>query len=96
MALMLYQDYVRRWLLKLSGYECQQADGEFMLAFDVPINAVKFCLAVCLSFMTVCWISTTSYNSERLALLWMEGLRLGLNAKNEEAPVSTVRRWRRT
>ncbi|KAK9791857.1 hypothetical protein WJX73_005571 [Symbiochloris irregularis] len=46
MALMLYQDYVRRWLLKLSGYECQQADGEFMLAFDMPVNAVKFCLAV--------------------------------------------------
>ena len=46
LALMLYQDYVRRWLLKMSGYECQQADGEFMLAFASPVNAVQFCLLV--------------------------------------------------
>ena len=43
---MMYQDYIRRWLLKMSGYECQQADGEFMLAFASPVNAVQFCLVV--------------------------------------------------
>ena len=45
-ALMMYQDYMRRWMLKMSGYECQQADGEFMLAFASPVNAVQFCLVV--------------------------------------------------
>lgn len=46
LAVMLYQDYVRRWLLKMSGYECQQADGGFMLAFASPLNAIHFCLVV--------------------------------------------------
>ena len=46
LALLLYKDYVRRWLLKLHGYECQEAEGEFMLAFFNPIPAIQFCLQV--------------------------------------------------
>ena len=46
LALLLYKDYVRRWLLKLHGYECQEAEGEFMLAFFSPVPAIQFCLQV--------------------------------------------------
>ena len=46
LALLLYKDYVRRWLLKLHGYECQEAEGNFMLAFFSPIPAIKFCIQV--------------------------------------------------
>ena len=46
LALLLYKDYVRRWLLKLHGYECQETEGEFMLAFFSPISAIMFCIQV--------------------------------------------------
>ncbi len=29
-----------------AGYECQEADGDFMLVFETPVNALNFCLAV--------------------------------------------------
>ena len=54
LAIMLYQDYVRRWLLKMSGYECQQKDGEFMMAFASPLNAIQFCLVVSPQ-VALCW-----------------------------------------
>lgn len=46
LALLLFKDYVRRWLMKTQGYECQEAEGEFMLAFTSPLLAVHFCLLV--------------------------------------------------
>ena len=30
----------------IAGYECQEADGDFMLVFENPVNAINFCLAV--------------------------------------------------
>ena len=29
-----------------AGYECQEADGDFMLVFASPVQAVNFCLQV--------------------------------------------------
>ena len=46
LALLLFKDYVRRWLMNTHGYECQEAEGEFMLAFSSPLPAVQFCLLV--------------------------------------------------
>ena len=45
-ALGIYREYVRRCLAQRGGYECQEADGEFMLAFAFPMQAVQFCLSV--------------------------------------------------
>ena len=45
-ALSMYREQVRRNLAKMQGYECQEADGEFMLAFSLPLQAVSFCLMV--------------------------------------------------
>ena len=47
LALLLYKDYVRRWLLRTHGYECQEDNGVFMLAFSSALPAVQFCLLVC-------------------------------------------------
>lgn len=43
----LYRDVVRRLLKVTQGYECQEADGNFMLAFHQPVKALQFCLLVC-------------------------------------------------
>ena len=45
-ALALYLSCVRRLLRPFLGYECQEANGDFMLAFAKPLDAVYFCLAV--------------------------------------------------
>ena len=42
----MYRDQVRRGLSKFGGYECQEAEGEFMLAFPLLMQAVDFCLMV--------------------------------------------------
>ena len=46
-AMTLYRDVVRRLLKVTKGYECQEADGNFMLAFHQPVKALHFCLLVC-------------------------------------------------
>jgi len=48
-AIALYLSAVRRLLKKTKGYECQEADCTFMLAFDGPADAAHFCLLVCIS-----------------------------------------------
>lgn len=55
-ALVIFQGLVRRLLLKLGGYECQAAEGEFMLAFEHPTQAVYFSLLVggCLLLLHDC------------------------------------------
>ena len=45
-ALTLYRDVIRRLLRVTEGYECQEAEGTFMLAFHDPVKAVQFCLMV--------------------------------------------------
>ena len=44
----MFRYKVRRALRDQQGYECQEADGDFMLAFSSPCDAVRFCLLVCL------------------------------------------------
>lgn len=55
-ALALYLACVRRLLKRSRGYECQEADGTFMLAFGEPADAVQFCLMVSLPMM-MCLVS---------------------------------------
>ena len=45
-ALVMFRYKVRRALRDQQGYECQEADGDFMLAFSRPGDAVRFCLMV--------------------------------------------------
>lgn len=45
-AVALYCSCVRRLLKKTKGYECQEADSTFMLAFEAPADAAQFCLLV--------------------------------------------------
>ena len=45
-AMTLYKDVIRRLLRTTEGYECQEADGNFMLVFHKPMKAVQFCLLV--------------------------------------------------
>lgn len=45
-ALVMFRYKVRRALRDQQGYECQEADGVFMLAFTSPADAVRFCLSV--------------------------------------------------
>ena len=42
----MFRYKVRRALRDQQGYECQEADGDFMLAFTSPADAVRFCLLV--------------------------------------------------
>ena len=50
-AVALYLSCVRRLLKKTGGYECQEGDSTFMLAFERPLEAVQFCLLVSLSLL---------------------------------------------
>ncbi|KAL0031937.1 hypothetical protein WJX79_006910 [Trebouxia sp. C0005] len=45
-ALVMFRYKVRRALRDQQGYECQEADGDFMLAFSSPCDAARFCLSV--------------------------------------------------
>ena len=54
-ALVMFRYKVRRALRDQQGYECQEANGDFMLAFGSPCDAVRFCLSVsqlCLSHLS--------------------------------------------
>ncbi len=42
----LYRDAIRRLLRTTEGYECQEAEGNFMLVFQCPMRAVQFCLQI--------------------------------------------------
>ena len=46
LALTHYRDCIRSCLNSSSGYECQEADGDFMLAFANNNDAVIFSLMV--------------------------------------------------
>ena len=53
-ALQIYLACIRKLLRSFDGYECQEADGSFMLAFKDPIDAVLFCLTVRSLLLAVC------------------------------------------
>ena len=48
----LYKAVVRRLIHNSEGYECQEAEGSFMLVFHKPMRAVQFCLQVSSSTST--------------------------------------------
>lgn len=45
-ALVSFRNIVRLWLNALDGYECQEANGDFMIAFHSASQAAHFCLQV--------------------------------------------------
>lgn len=45
-ALNLYRECLRKVLMQRGGYECQETEGSFMLAFYNCIDAVQFCVLV--------------------------------------------------
>ena len=49
-SLLIYQACVRKLLRRFNGYECQEADGSFMVVFKYPSDAAFFCL------MVICWL----------------------------------------
>ena len=42
----MYCDCVRQTLLACDGYECQEKDGEFMIAFREAMHALEWSLVV--------------------------------------------------
>eukprot|EP00891_Asterochloris_glomerata_P005056 jgi/Astpho2/5056/fgenesh1_pg.00071_%23_35_t len=53
--LVLYRDVVRRVLQHTAGYEAQESEGTFMLAFPRPMKAIQFCLLVQEAMVDVHW-----------------------------------------
>ena len=41
-----FRDTLQHWLTQTSGYECQEVEGDCMLAFADAVQAVIFCLLV--------------------------------------------------
>ncbi|GLI61993.1 hypothetical protein VaNZ11_004564, partial [Volvox africanus] len=54
-VLSVYNDCVRRSLLACSGYECQEQEGHFMVAFSEPGAALEWCLMLQEIVMEVAW-----------------------------------------
>ncbi|GIL51262.1 hypothetical protein Vafri_7136 [Volvox africanus] len=54
-VLSVYNDCVRRSLLACSGYECQEQEGHFMVAFSEPGAALEWCLMLQELVMEVAW-----------------------------------------
>ncbi|KAG2502119.1 hypothetical protein HYH03_000611 [Edaphochlamys debaryana] len=50
-----YNDCVRRSLLACNGYECQEQEGNYMIAFAQPAEALEWCLMVQELMMEVAW-----------------------------------------
>ena len=42
----MFNDQARRCAARFQGYECQEMEGDFMLAFADGTHAVNFCLTV--------------------------------------------------
>ena len=54
-ALSIYRERVRQCLGSAHGYECQEAEGDFMLAFQHPIQALQFCIQLQDALMHCSW-----------------------------------------
>lgn len=69
--LMAFRDKLQHWLTEMSGYECQEVDGDCMLAFADAVQAVTFCLLVSLheaSFaIIICYAGNMRYPVPALA-----------------------------
>ncbi|KAK9862515.1 hypothetical protein WJX84_006776 [Apatococcus fuscideae] len=53
--LFTYRACIRDTLAAKHGYECQEADGDFMLVFETSVNALNFCLAAQDALLQVHW-----------------------------------------
>ena len=62
LALNLYRDCLRKVLTQRGGYECQETEGSFMLAFYNCTDAVQFCVLV-----SCCSSTTMHYYSAMLS-----------------------------
>ncbi|KAG1674923.1 hypothetical protein FOA52_014716 [Chlamydomonas sp. UWO 241] len=51
----MYTATIRRSLLVMGGYECQEAEGGFMIVFTRPADALEWCLLVQEIMMEVPW-----------------------------------------
>lgn len=54
-ALMVYNDCIRRTLVYFSGYECQEQEGAFMIAFSEPQLAMEWAMMVQEIMLEVDW-----------------------------------------
>ncbi|DBA93395.1 TPA: hypothetical protein ACH3X2_003664 [Trebouxia sp. C0005] len=54
-AMLHFQSCVRTTLLLCDGYECQEKDGLFMIAFDKPWAAVEWAITLQLAMLKVEW-----------------------------------------
>ncbi|DBA91536.1 TPA: hypothetical protein ACH3X1_003159 [Trebouxia sp. C0004] len=54
-AMLQFQSCVRTTLLLCNGYECQEKDGLFMIAFDKPWAAVEWAITLQLAMLKVEW-----------------------------------------
>ncbi|KXZ45802.1 hypothetical protein GPECTOR_50g596 [Gonium pectorale] len=50
-----YNDCVRRSLIACNGYECQEQEGNYMIAFARPSEALEWCLMLQEIMMEVAW-----------------------------------------
>lgn len=53
LALNLYRECLRKVLTQRGGYECQETEGSFMLAFYNCTDAVQFCVLVSLPVLAL-------------------------------------------
>lgn len=53
LALNLYRECLRKVLTQRGGYECQETEGSFMLAFYNCTDAAQFCVLVSLAEICV-------------------------------------------
>lgn len=54
-ALTIYNDCIRRTLSATGGYECQEQEGNYMISFPTPDDAVEWCLLVQEVMMEIDW-----------------------------------------
>ena len=56
-VLTTFRDKLHNWLAQTSGYECQEVEGDCMLAFADAVQAIIFCLLVCSSTPVACTVT---------------------------------------
>lgn len=56
-----YNDMIRWTLLVADGYECQEQEGNFMVAFADAADALEWCLLVQEALMEVQWSEQVSW-----------------------------------
>lgn len=69
LALELYSDCVRWLLLVGGGYECQESEGTFMVAFSSADVAIEWCLMVQQVLKDMSWPSRWVH--QNIQQLWL-------------------------